>query len=142
MDTKSGTAIERMSKFFEDNGIDYRAGRRMILWDYDKEKHEFRYCADSTGKGNVKVTMWDVTPEEAINATTKDVDVTAIRWYVEDLKSKNEELRKYAKQLYTCLTVQERNHGLRYPCRGCRFNSDSFSCNFTEKLIELDLVDF
>lgn len=142
MDTKSGTAIERMSKFFEDNGIEYRAGRRMILWDYDKEKHEFRYCADSTGKGNVKVTMWDVTPEEAINATAKHVDAMDI-CSIDDLKTENEELKKFAKHLYECVAVHERNEGLRYNiCRGCHYNSDAFSCNFVEELIRLGLAEY
>lgn len=71
--------IDHLNDLLVNQGVTTQKGRSMILWDYDEAASQFRYGAHVIDDNYLKITVWDVTPEEAAKFTAQDAIIAKLQ---------------------------------------------------------------
>lgn len=66
------TATDELRRLLDERGVEHFDGTETTLWGYEPTSEStgaYRFAADETSGGRMQVRMFNITPEQAIEAT-------------------------------------------------------------------------
>ena len=137
------SATERLRAMLDERGVEHFDGTETTLWGYEptgESTGAYRFAADETSGGRMQVRMFNITPEQAIEATLGSnlAAENDKRIYdrclnrVGQLEAENEKLRELVRELY-----DELDAATQYDAGGGRGVVHEFSDRMRELGVEV-----